>query len=131
MEDAADDGVESFDPGAGDAVLTEVEDLLFGFDEPVGKAFEFGDASFDRHVDPTGEPFVGALAVSVGPDLFESILEEVGRREITIGGEQEIELLAPGSAEVLGVAQQVITLALDERAAFGIRLRLCGGGSCR
>ena len=31
VDDAADDGVEGFDAGAGDAVLAEVEDLFLGF----------------------------------------------------------------------------------------------------
>ena len=41
MNDTADDGVEGFDAGAGDAVLAEVENFLLGLGKSAGEAGQF------------------------------------------------------------------------------------------
>ena len=124
MDDAADNGVEGFDARTGDAVLAEVEDLFLSLDQAAGKAFEFGDPALGGHGDPAREPVVGALAIGIGPDLAEGVLEQVGQREIAVGRQQGVELAASVGTEVFGVAQQVVSLAFEEGPAFGIRLGL-------
>ncbi len=89
MDDATHDGVEGYDASAGDAVLAKVEDLLLGLGQTVCKAGEFGDAAFARHPDPVAQAVIGALAIGVGPDRFEGVLEQIDHGEIAVGGQQE------------------------------------------
>ena len=87
MDDAAHEGVAGFDPRAGDAVLAEVEDLLFDLGHSAGEAFEFAYPAFHRHRDPVAKAFVGALAIGIGPYRLEGVLEQIHCREIAVGSQ--------------------------------------------
>ena len=63
--------------------------------------------------EPPGPPFS-----AVPPQLTERFLEQVGRLEPLVGGEQLPQPLAPRQREILPAGEKVVPLPLDERAVL-------------
>ena len=112
--------------GVVQAFHTAERDFVLGLavrNDAVPMAFDHGGELLKRLeslplecVFPVLEELPGPGLTSIVPQLSERFLEQVGRVEPFIGGEQGLERLAAIEVQVLAVRQQGITISLDKAA---------------